>query len=162
MSDDNVAADERQPKTRPPKLVLGLLAANLGVSAFILVKVMGGQAHATPHEPPPPHDAVRKEVVGPLVALDPFVVNLDESGTPRYLKVQLQVEMKDGGAVKALERNKTLVRDRLLGYFSGLKLSETLGADNKDQIRGELESQVAEIVGEGRVRRIVFADFVVQ
>jgi flagellar FliL protein len=117
-------------------------------------------AHATTeaHDPGPP----RREVVGPMVVLDPFVVNLDEPGAPRYLKVTVQMEMVNGAAVKVFEKNKTLIRDELLGYFSGLKVASTLGAENKTQIRDQLEHKVAELIGEDRVRRIVFAEFVVQ
>ncbi len=161
MSDEPTENPEAPPAPRPPKVVVALLAVNLLLSGFILVKVMGAPALAAPKEAHA-QEAPRREVVGPLVVLDPFVVNLDEPGIPRYLKVQLQVEVKDGGAAKVLERNKTLVRDAVLGYLSGLKVNETLGAASKDRIREELETQVTEILGEGRVRRIVFADFVVQ
>jgi len=123
---------------------------------------MGGGGPVADAAPAPATERPRREVFGPLVMLDPFVVNLNEPGSPRYLKIQLQVELLDGAAVKTFEKSKTLVRDDLLSYLSGLTMAETLGAENKNHIRGELESRVGELVGEGRVRRIVFADFVVQ
>ncbi len=159
-TDDGVVLQPAAP--RPPKVILGLLAGNLAVSAFILFKVMGAQPHVTPAHAAEIQEGVRKEVVGPLIALDPFVVNLDEQGTPRYLKLTVQVEVKDGGVARTLDKNKTLVRDALLGHLSGLKVSETLGAESKDRIRAEMEERVSEIVGEGGVRRIVFEEFVVQ
>jgi flagellar protein FliL len=150
------------PKSKPPIVLIALLAINLGVSGFTLFKVMGASApHPVPAahaEPGPP----KREVIGPLVSLDPFVVNLDEPGSPRYLKVQLQMEMVNGGAVKVFEKNKTLIRDELLGYLSGLKVASTLGAENKNQIRSQLETKVSELIGTERVRRIIFNEFVVQ
>jgi flagellar FliL protein len=158
-TDDENAEAPTPPRARPPIVLLALLAVNIAISAFILMKVMSGCAAPAPHQEPGPP---RREVVGPMVALDPFVVNLDEPGSPRYLKVQLQMEMVNGGAVKVFEKNKTLVRDELLGYLSGLKVASTLGAENKSRIRDELEGKVAELIGEDRVRRIVFVEFVVQ
>ena len=161
-SDEN-KEEPAAPRSKPPIVVLALLVVNIGISGFSLFKAMTATpAHASAGhaaaEPAPP----KKEVTGPLVSLDPFVVNLDEPGSPRYLKVQLQVEMANGGAVKVFEKNKTLIRDELLGYLSGLKVASTLGAENKNQIRTALEGKVAELIGEERVRRIVFGEFVVQ
>jgi flagellar FliL protein len=167
MSDEPAAdqPDDAPRAPRPPKVVLGLLGVNLLLSVGILIKLLGSPAHvaaahASPHAKEGEHRT--KEVVGPMTTLDAFVVNLDEPGTPRYLKVQLQLEMKDGAAVRALEKNKTLVRDAVLGYLSGLTLEKTLGAGNKDQIRTELAVAIAEIIGDERVLRVVFAEFVVQ
>ncbi len=145
----------------PPIVVLAILGLNLAVSGFTLFQVMG-KAHARTAAAAPAPGPPRREVVGPLVTIDPFVVNLDEPGNPRYLKIQLQVEMLDGAATRLFEKNKTLIRDELLGYLSGLKLESTLGADNKQKIRAELERRVGDLVGDGRVRRIVFVEFVVQ
>jgi flagellar basal body-associated protein FliL len=167
MSDEAPAeATERAPGAKTPKAVVGLLAANLLLSAGILVKVLGSSANvATAHAASEKGEDAKpktKEIVGPLATLEPFVVNLDEAGTPRYLKVQVELEMKDGAAVRVVEKNKTLVRDAILAYLSGLKLGETLGAASKDQIRDALAELIAEIIGADRVRRVVFAEFVVQ
>ncbi len=161
-ADEEAPADLPPPRPRPPMIVVALLVVNLLASGFLVFQTVTRPAHATGAPAKESVEAPRKEVVGPMVVLEPFVVNLDEPGTSRYLKVQLQAEMIDAAAAKTLERNKTLVRDGVLGYLSGLKVAETLGAASKDRIRTALEEQVAEIVGEGRVRRIIFADFVVQ
>ena len=101
-------------------------------------------------------------MTGPLITLDPFVVNLNEPGSSRYLKVQLQVEVANGAAAKSFEKSKQLIRDDLLSYLSGLKVADTLGAESKDKIRDELQAAVGEVIGEDRVHRVVFIEFVVQ
>src|SRR5262245_41387742 len=119
MSDEPTEENKEEapaaPKSKPPIVLVAPLVVNLGVSGLSRVRGIGAKpAHANPaaaeHEPGPP----KREVAGPLVSLDPFVVNLDEPGSPRYLKVQLQMEMVNGGAVKVFEKNKTLIRDELL------------------------------------------------
>jgi flagellar FliL protein len=164
MSDDDDSAPAEPagpPAPKPNKIMLGLLAANLAISAFMLVKTIGAKpAHAAPEHAQP--EATHREITGPLVALEPFVVNLDEPGSPRYLKVQIQAEVREEKDAKAFEKNKTIIHDEVLGYLSGLKVSETLGAENKDHIRTELAARMGKVIGDDRVRRIVFGEFVVQ
>ena len=149
------------PSAGTPKAVLGLLAANLLVSGAVLARTLTA---ASAHPAPAAHvEAAPSNVIkGPVVVLDPFVVNLNEPGSTRYLKVQLQVEMRDGAAVKVLEQSKQLVRDDILSYLSGLRVDDTLGPEKKTQIRDELATKVGERIGRDRVTRMIFAEFVIQ
>jgi flagellar FliL protein len=96
-----------------------------------------------------------------VVALDPFVVNLDEPGTSRYLKVTLQLELAPK-AEEALEKSKQLVRDAILSHLSGLHLKDTLGAEAKDRLRGDLLAKLGKLIGPDKAKRMFFQDFVVQ
>ena len=152
------------PAAKPPTIVVALLGVNLLLSAgglFMAVKKgkpahAGGAEHAAEAGPPP------REVTGSLITLDPFVVNLNEPQSSRYLKVQVQVEVANSAAVKMFDKSKQLIRDDLLSYLSGLKVADTLGAENKDKIRDALQTAVGDVIGEDRVHRVVFIEFVVQ
>src|ERR1043166_6115347 len=105
------AAAAGPPPPKSSKAVLGLLVLNLGVTAFVAFKVLTAHpAEAAPAPAPPAVAAGTAEVTGPIVALDPFVVNLDEPGTSRYLKVTLQLELAPK-AEDTLAKSKELVRD---------------------------------------------------
>jgi flagellar FliL protein len=148
--------------------VLGLLVLNLVGTLFVAFKVL--TAH--PAEAAAPHDhedePPTNEVTGPVVALDPFVVNLDEPGTPRYLKVTLEVELMSGGkggkeeGEGALVKSKQLIRDTILSHLSGLHVKDTLGADAKEKIRTDLVAKLTKLLGPDKIRRMFFQDFVVQ
>lgn len=145
---------------KPPKILVILLGVNLALTGLVAFKTMTAKpAAAHPAREPEP---VKREVTGPVVNLDPFVVNLNEPGSARYLKVTVQAELANGSAVKVFEKSKQLIRDQMLRYLSGLKVADTLGPENKDHIRDDLEAAVAEIIGEDRVHRMIFAEFVVQ
>jgi flagellar protein FliL len=150
------------PAAKPSKGVLGLLVLNLLVTALVAFKVVTAQpanaaaAHAPEHDAPP-----TSEVTGPVVALDPFVVNLDEPGTSRYVKVTLEMELKPG-AGDVIGKGKQLIRDAILSYLSGLKVKDTLGAEAKDKIREDLLDKLTKLLGPDKVRRLFFQDFVVQ
>jgi flagellar FliL protein len=154
---------EAAAPVKSSKAVLGLLLLNLGGSGFIVFKLLTAHpAEGAPKE----HAAATKsslEVTGPVIALDPFVVNLDEPGISRYLKVTLQVELLPAPDVEqVLVRSKQLIRDAILGYLSGLHLKDTLGAEAKEKIRQDLMAKINKLVGADKVRRLFFQDFVVQ
>lgn len=141
------------------KAVMGLLVLNLAVTGLVAFKTMtahppAAAAHHAKEEP-------TSEITGPVVPLDVFVVNLDEPGTSRYLKVSLELELKKG-AEEALNKSKQLVRDAILSYLSGLHLKDTLGAGAKDKIRTDLMAAITKLMGPDKVRRMFFNDFVVQ
>jgi len=115
-------------------------------------------AHGAPHAAAA---APAGEAMGPIVALDPFVVNLDEPGTSRYLKVTLQVEVAPK-TEEVLAKSKELIRDAVLSHLSGLHLKDTLGTEAKDRLRQDLVAKINKLLGPGKVRRMFFQDFVVQ
>src|SRR5262245_43566918 len=97
------------PPAKPSKALLALLVLNVAATGLVAFKVLT----AAPAQAAPAHkehaEAPSSEVTGPVVALDPFVVNLDELGTSRYLKVTLEMELFPQGAA-ALTKSKQLVR----------------------------------------------------
>ena len=163
MSDEAEPVKPAEPAApKPSKAMLGLLVLNLAGTGLVAFKTMTAHpvaavAPATAHAATHP----TAEVSGPVVALDPFVVNLDEPGTSRYLKLTLQLELAPK-AEEALTKNKELVRDTILSHLSGLHLKDTLGAEAKEKLRQELVAKITKLVGPDKVRRIFFQDFMVQ
>ena len=164
MSDapEEPKADDKPAGGKSSKLVPILLVLNLGVSGFGTFKLVTAKpAAAAPaeHEESAP---TTSEVTGPVIALEPFVVNLDEAGTSRYIKVTLQVELVGKDDEHVLEKSKLAIRDMILSHLSGLKLADTMGASAKDKLRSDLMGKLVEIIGEHHVRRLFFQEFVVQ
>lgn len=160
MSDEPPKPAESAPAgSKPPKIILALLVLNLGASGFTTFKVVTADASsAAPHEAPPPP----AEVVGTVVPLDPFVVNLDEPGQSRYLKVTLHLELTKPEFEGQLTASKQLLRDVILSHLSGLHHADTLGAAAKDKLRTELLEKIEKLIGKEKVRRVFFGEFVVQ
>jgi flagellar protein FliL len=148
------------PKPKSSKPMIALLVLNLGATGFTAFKVATAK-HAEA-APAAPTMSMSKEVVGPVVALDPFVVNLDETGQSRYLKLTLQFELIAKEAEATITKNKQFMRDTILSHLSGLKLVDTLGAAAKDKLRTDLMTKIEAILGPNQVRRMFFQEFVVQ
>ncbi len=157
---DKPADKPKGPKG--PKALIALVAINLGATGFTAFKVMTApHAEAAPAEPHH-QEPLTKEVVGPVIALEPFVVNLDEPGQARYLKLTLQLELISPESENTINKNKQLIRDSILSYVSGLKHADTLGSAAKEKLRTDIMTRLESIVGPNQVRRMFFQEFVVQ
>lgn len=165
MSDQPAAEPKKAEPDAPKKgskLIPLLIVVNLAATGFTAFKVMTtAPAHAEP--PPPEHPKpISNEVVGPVIAMDPFVVNLDEPGTSRYLKLTIQLELIAPEAEAVITKNKQLIRDAILSHLSGLKHADTLGTAAKEKLREAVMDKITKIVGPNQVRRMFFQEFVVQ
>jgi flagellar protein FliL len=157
------AAKESGPKPKTSKAVVLMLALNLGATGFGVFKLLNLPQAEAAAKPAAVSEKTTKEVTGPVVPLDPFVVNLDEPGaTSRYLKITLQLELVDHKDEELVEKSKQVIRDEVLRHLSGLKLKDTLGIQAKDTLRDQLMKVIEDIVGPGKVRRMFFQEFVVQ
>jgi flagellar protein FliL len=165
MSDQPAEPKKKDDKPKGPKgskLLPLLVVVNLAATGFTAFKVMTtAPAHAEP--PPPEHPKpISNEVVGPVIAMDAFVVNLDEPGTSRYLKLTIQLELISPEAEAVITKNKQLIRDGVLSHLSGLKHADTLGAPAKEKLRTAIMEKIEKFVGPNQVRRMFFQEFVVQ
>jgi flagellar FliL protein len=165
MSDEAAETPPPAPPKKPKggKLLPILMVVNLlGTGAAIFLQLRPRPAIvATAHA----EEAKKKEEEkkpGPVVALDPFIVNLNEEGSSRYLKVTFEVEVIDEAAKKALELNKRVVRDDVLRYLSGLGVVDTQGEAGKSKIQAEVQSRMDKALGGEKVVHVFFTDFVVQ
>ena len=94
------------------------------------------------------------------VALPPFVVNLADPNARRYLKVVLEVEMT--GNPELLEGNQAKIRDALLMLLSSKTSQELSTLEGKILLRKEIVDRLNQAIGQPKVSRVYFTDFVIQ
>lgn len=138
---------------------LGLAVVNLVATAFVIMTLQ----HPIVVESKPAevaHQSLPAE--GPLTPLDSFVVNLNERGSTRYLKTTVDVQVARQDAVEDIEKARPAIRDALLRYLSSLTLEDTSGEEGKIKIQKQLIARVEKIIGEGKIHKLYFQEFVVQ
>ena len=96
-----------------------------------------------------------------FVPMDPFVVNLNEEGLNRYLKLSFSVEVEKSKDSEKINHMLPAVRDGVILYLSGLKLVDVQGSESKLQIKEYLLKIVQDLSG-ARANKIWFTEFVVQ
>jgi len=99
---------------------------------------------------------------GEIVSLPPLLVNLAEPQGRRYLKIALDIEVKDKLAADLLNKNMSKVKDTLLLLLSS-KTYEDLGSlENKILLKKEIVERLTLVLGEQNVQRVYITEIVIQ
>ena len=113
-------------------------------------------AAAPAHEAAPEHG---------VVSFDPFVVNLADSASPRFLRVTLQLVVKDQAQATGLEESRVALmqaRSVILELLTTQTSDVLVTPEGKARLRAAIVEQVQHAVEECEVVDVLFSDFVVQ
>ncbi len=94
------------------------------------------------------------------VSFPPFVVNLADPNARRYLKLVLDVEMSSNPEL--LEQNMPKIRDALLLLLSSKTSQDLATLEGKITLRKEIADRLNQTLGQAKVARVYFTDFVIQ
>lgn len=163
MAEKKAAAEEKEEKKGGKlKLIIILLVfvalvAGGGFAAwFFLIKTPeDGEGNNT--------EVVEEKVVrGPMVNLDPFVVNLADPIGRRYLKTTMDVEVVDAAAAAALSADMPRIKDTILLLLSSKTFADIDSLDKKLELKDEIVERMNLIVGQGKIINLYFTEFVIQ
>ena len=138
-----------------------ILAVGVGAGAYMLGS---GQHRLGPvgEQVAPSGGNAPAMAIGPMVDIEPFIVNiLDDEGT-RYLKAALTLEAEGATGSQEVSQRMPQVRDAILLVAGNKTFNELRDLQGKLQLRAELLGRVNEILKRGQIRRIYFTEFVVQ
>ena len=161
--------DNQQEKGGGGRKVL-LAVGFLAVAAAGAGGAMLWQRFQTPSEPEPSAEGsqeasesrLAEERAARLVAMEPLVVNLGGSGVPRYLKVQLELEVVDVASRGAVEVSVPVVRDALIVLLGSQRLADLQEFEGKILLKEEILDRVNGALGEPLVDSVFFTEFIVQ
>lgn len=156
------AAPTPKKKSKLP-LLLGILAVGGGgVGAFL-----GLRSSAKPVAPAPTAEAEAEahapaNTGGQVVALSPFIVNLNDEDQVSYLKCTIAVEVEGKAAAAMVETKGTVIRNVVILYLSSLGVDDTRGTKKKEKILTELGVKIGEVIGKSNLLRVYLSEFVIQ
>lgn len=102
------------------------------------------------------------EGAGSVVPLDPFVVNLADEGTQRYLKVSMKLEFLGPQPPPQFSGKQAQIRDLVLTLLSSKSVGDVRTVEGKAQLRDEIIARVNRVLGDDAVKAVYFAEFIVQ
>jgi len=172
------AADEELAAPVPPRMISFKWALMVVVVFF---DIGGGGAFAwfkfmTPHKAEAKAgDAKSSEVktegkpgeqagptkMGPILDLDPFIVNLADS-EPRFLKVTIKLELDGPLAKTEVSERMPQVRDAILILLTSKESQSLKPTVGKLQLRDEILQRINSLMASGQARNAYFTEFVVQ
>ncbi len=97
-----------------------------------------------------------------LVSLPVLTVNLADTGTSRYLRVGIDVEVSTEPASEEIKSQSAKIRDAVIILLSSKRYENISTAGGKFQLKNEIVARINQILGVPRVIQIYFTDFVVQ
>ncbi|WP_319469249.1 flagellar basal body-associated FliL family protein [uncultured Pseudodesulfovibrio sp.] len=164
MADEDVLQEEKKGGMLKWIIILVVLIA-LGV---------GGYFGYTMFFAAPAEDAATEEVAaegeqaplesleGTLVPLPVFLVNLADPLGRRYLKLGLEVEVRDPEAQAALAKYEAKIKDTLLLLLSSKTYDSLSTMKAKVELKQEVVDRLNQIVGKGSILRVYITEMVIQ
>ncbi len=100
--------------------------------------------------------------IGPVVTLDPFIVNLAGTRGERYLKAVLSFELSSAKAADAIQPLHISIRDAVIAILSAMTLEEMEAPSAKEDLKQRIVARTNEIIGSPLIVRVYYQEFVMQ
>ncbi len=100
--------------------------------------------------------------MGPTFHLDPFIVNLADEGGKRFLRVTMELEVKNAEMVKQVEDHLPKIKDSILMILPTKKYAELHTVEGKIALRQQIMKKINGFLKEAPVTHIYFTEFVIQ
>lgn len=170
--EDQTAEGDEGTKKKIPLWVFLLIGGQVVLVGGLIVAfmfLMGG-SEPEPEEPTEAEQRVNPDsveniddLVGPVFALDPFIVNLINDGrSPRYLKMEVVFELESEEVRSEVEARVHQIRDELTMLASNKRVNDVRTADGKRILKDEIFTRVNQILVTGRIKGVLLPDFVIQ
>ncbi|MEF2230368.1 MAG: flagellar basal body-associated FliL family protein [Pseudodesulfovibrio sp.] len=116
------------------------------------------QAEAPADGAQPPPEALE----GQLLPLPVFLVNLADPLGRRYLKLGLEVEVRDAEAAAGLTKYQAKIKDTLLLLLSSKTYDGLATMEAKVELKQEIADRLNQILGKGSILRVYITEMVIQ
>ena len=153
------ANDQTKPKRSLKKIlmlaIVGLLLIGGGLGAYLFLSDDAPAAKEAQASHGPSKHAV-------TMPLDPFLVNLADKESRRYLKLKVELEVDSEGDAKELEKSLPRIRDALILLLSSKTYLDLSTYEGKQQLKQEIRQRVTALPGGGKISEVFFTEFVAQ
>jgi len=177
VAEETAAAAAPEPPKAASSLSIGkillivalalLSSAGGGLISFVLInRTLHKEANAA--EKP---EAAEQEKIAKMLEksaalpLEPFVVNLADSDSPRYLRIKISLMVDDKTKTKELQENQALqqkVRDLILQSLTAKTSKELINEEGKNKLRKEIQQRITLYFREPKLVEVMFTEFVIQ
>ena len=104
----------------------------------------------------------KTEVVGPILALNPFVFNISGSQS-RYAKITIELELKDARIMEEAKKMTPVIRDKVLTIFSVKTPEALMDVNQRNTIKTEIQTALKPFFKEeGELKGVYITDIIIQ
>ncbi len=94
--------------------------------------------------------------------MEPFIVNILDQGSDRYLKIVVELEISDKNCIAELNQLKPKMRDNVLDLLSSKSYKDIVDINGKQRLRDEIMMRLNSFLTGGKIAKVYFTEFVVQ
>ncbi len=135
----------------------------IGLTQFLIVPKLGVQGADVAGQQATSDEPVEMPEMGVLVGLEDIIVSLDSPGPrTRYLRVNINLEVKDAMVAQVVTSRLPQLRDMVIMACSGKSPEDLTTPEGKKGLRDEIFRKIDEKMPEGTLMNIYFSDLVVQ
>ncbi|MBC17343.1 MAG: flagellar basal body protein FliL [Desulfovibrio sp.] len=164
MADEDLGQEEKKKGGILKWIIILVVLIALGVGGYFAYTMF----FAAPEDGAATEEVVEGEqealesLEGTLVPLPVFLVNLADPLGRRYLKLGLEVEVRDADVVAAMTKYEARIKDSLLLYLSSLTYDSLATMQAKMELKQEVADRLTQILGRGSVLRVYITEMVIQ
>lgn len=97
--------------------------------------------------------------MGPLYGVESILVNINSDQGPKFLQVQMDLEMADPAVEEELKKKKPIIRDAILVLLSSRSYKELREPEGMKKVRTDLLRSINNALSTGKVKDIYFQQF---
>ena len=162
-----IAGDDAGASSAPVKsgkrgliiLAIAGLAAGAATGLFVTGPLIAKRRAAAAAAPKPEHAL---ESAAATHSVENLVLNPAGSGGTRFLMVTATFQVRDGGVETQMKEHDAEVRDRILSLLGKKTVEELSDISQREGIKKEVLDSVASLFDKNAVRKVFFAQFVIQ
>ena len=140
----------------------GLLLLSAGGGAAWFFMGEGHEGGKGKHEEQAKGDDGHQTEPGPVMELDPFLLNLADRDDLRFLKVSIKLELDRPEDQTDFQNKIPAIRDALLVLLSSKESQLLRTVNGKRRVREEIVARVNTIMSKGKIANVFFTDFIIQ
>jgi len=97
------------------------------------------------------------------LVMQPFILNLENRGEPKYIKVSIALELKDASIMEMAKAKQAPLRDAIISLISSKSADEFLSQEGKMQFKDELVLIINQVLKkENAVKNVYFTELIIQ
>ena len=139
------------------------------VAAIVLIGSVAAASLYLGWVPLPGSSSVKKKevvppaaTIGPMLKINPLVINLREEGARHYIKTAIVLEIRQPEWLEEVRSKVPLLTDLAILTLSDKRLKELQDAEAKENLKKELLLNINHALGSPKVAQIYFDEFLLQ
>lgn len=108
------------------------------------------------------HSDGASDVTGPILELEPFLLNLADRDDLRFLKVSIKLELDRAEEHTDFQQKVPAIRDALLVLLSSKESQLLRTVNGKRRLREEIMTRVNGVMSKGSIANVFLTDFIIQ